>query len=406
MLGRLKNCSTYSSAETDPVLLHRRLQDLVQLVPGVLFQYELSENGEHTISYVTDGLVDLAGVTPQSAISDPTALFGVIHPQDLERLLTSIKDSACNRTPWSREFRVISDGRIKWIEAEASVRESNRVFTYNGFARDITERKLLDLKLREAQEELLEMVEERTQNLAKTNSALKKLNKEIRDEISARIRLENKLRESYDLLSMLATDLVRSEERERRRIATELHDDVVQSLALGKLRIDMSAQKAAPPPDLMEALVSLIANAMQQIRRICNDLSPPVLYDFGLAEAIRSLGLRLGHEHDFAFDLKGDLSKNLLADQLRTVLYQTTRELLTNVVKHAKARNVRVQLRKRSNMAYLLVMDDGVGLGPSAGKGFGLSHVQQRVAFLKGTITFGSSPDWSTVVTVAVPLAE
>jgi len=402
MPHRQNDCSTYTTEENRIIYPHR-LQNLVQQVPVILFQCELTADGRLGISYMSNGLQVLLGLTPREAISDPTVILRAIFPPDREGILTSIKESAQHHESWSREFRIFSHDEVRWVEAEATVQQYGAVYVYNGYARETTERKLLELKLREAQEELLGMVEDRTLSLMKINAELQNLNNEIKAEISERIVLENKLRESYGLLSLLAADLIHSEERQRRRIATELHDDVVQYLALGKLRIEMSAQNSSPPPDLMKELVDLIVNAIKQIRRICNDLSPPLLYDYGLVEAIDSMGFSLAKDHGFQFEIKGVIHKGLLTNHVRTVLFEAARELLTNVVKHARAKKVRMQLRKKNEIVYLLVMDDGVGMSPSTGNGFGLSHMRQRISFLNGTIRFSSTLDWSTVVTVAVP---
>lgn len=375
-------------------------------IPAAIYQYQLFEDGRQAIPYASERIWDIFGVTPKEAMSDATAIFTFVHQEDRDGLIASLYDSARTLTPWLREFRVLLPGRkTNWIEAEATIQQlENDSILWHCFARDISERKTLEDDLREAQDDLVALVEVRTENLTAANKKLAALNKEIQDEILERITLESKLKESYDLLALLTADLVQSEERERRRIAIELHDNVVQHLALGKLRLDMTLQDGVPPQESLETLVNLIVSAMQQIRRICNDLSPPLLYDLGLPHAIESLGERLGREHLFHFTLYGKLKNDQMSDHLRTVLYQTARELLVNVVKHAKAKNVVVHLRAKLGMVQLVVIDDGVGFPPSGGKGFGLSHVQQRIEFLKGKLTITSEPGRKTVVAVVVPL--
>lgn len=381
--------------------------NLSREIPLLIYQYQLLSDGSHSIPYVNERIIDVLEVTPEEAMCDPAAIFDLVHPQDRNFLVASIQESARSLTPWLGEFRVVlPEQQTRWIEAEAALQQlENGGFLWSGYARDVSERKALEQELWKAQEELAQMVEERTDKLVETNVELTNLYKEVQEEVLERIKLEQKLKDSYELLSLLAIDLVLSEERERRRIAIELHDDVVQYLALGKLRLDMMSQDTVPTPDLLEALTELIVSAMQQIRRICNDLSPPLLYDLGLAQAVESLGEHLAKEHRFRFILKGSLENSTLTDHLRTVLYQTARELLINVVKHAKASNVIVLLQSTAEMVQLTVIDNGVGFPPSRSKGFGLSHVQQRIEFLKGTFSIISLPGRKTLVTVAVPLA-
>jgi len=372
--------------------------NLSREIPLLIYQYQLLPDGSHSIPYVNERIIDLLEVTPEEAMSDPAAIFDLVHPQDRNFLVASIRESARSLTPWLGEFRVVlPEQQTRWLEAEAALQQlENGGVLWSGYARDVTERKALEQELWNAQEELAQLVER--------NDELTNLYKEVQKEVLERIKLEQKLKDSYELLSLLAIDLVLSEERERRRIAIELHDDVVQYLALGKLRLDMLSQDIVQTPDLLEALTELIVSAMQQIRRICNDLSPPLLYDLGLAQAVESFGEQLAKEHRFRFILEGSIENSTLPDHLRTVLYQTARELLINVVKHAKASNVIVLLQSTAELVQLTVIDNGVGFPPSRIKGFGLSHVQQRIEFLKGKFSIISLPGRKTLVTVAVPL--
>lgn len=382
--------------------------NLSREIPLLICQCQFLPDGSYSILYVNERIIEVFGVTPEEARCNPAFIFELVHPHDRRFLVASIKESAMRLTPWLGEFRVVvPEQQIRWIEAEAAVRklESGGVM-WSGYARDISERKTLEQELWKAQEELAQMVEERTDKLVETNVELLNLNKEVREEVSERIRLERRLKKSYEILSSLAIDLVLSEERERRRIAVELHDDVVQYLALGKLRLDMMMRDITPTPDLLKALTELIVNAMQQIRRICNDLSPPLLYDLGLFQAVDSLGERLAKEHRFRFILKGSLEDVILSDHLRTVLYQTARELLINVVKHASASNVIVLLQNTTEIVKMTVIDNGIGFPISRINGFGLSHVQQRIEFLKGSFSINSVPGRKTLVTVIVPLSN
>lgn len=385
----------------------QRFERFTRCIPAVVFQYRSFPDGSRSIPFVSDRIGDLLGVTPDEAMSDADAVINLIHPLDRNTVAASMREAARDVTLWHGEFRVLLPGQeMRWIEAEATMQQlEDGGCMWYGYARAVTERVLLEHDLRETQEELLQIIEERTDKLSITNKKLAALNQEAQEEILERIKLEGKLKRSHELLSLLATDLVLSEERERRRIAVELHDDVVQHLALGKMRLDMTVEDGDQPPDLLKELAELIVNAMQQVRRICNDLSPPLLYDLGLPHAIESLGERLAREHRLRFALKGDLGSVVLSDRLRTVLYQTARELMVNVVKHAAAKNLLVELGIKRGAVQLRVTDDGVGFGPAVPKGFGLTHTQQRIEFLKGRLTVASPAKGKTVVRVIVPLA-
>jgi PAS domain S-box-containing protein len=382
------------------------LEGICNQVPGMLYQYRTFADGRHSIPYVNQKITEILGVTPEEALSDAGVVFALIHPEDCNVLGVSLREAAQNRTPWQREFRVVlPDQRWRWLQAESTMEQlDDGGLLWHGFAKDISEQKLLEQELRKAQEDLESQVLERTAKLSVANGKLAKLNEDVLAEIKERLKLERKLRESRDQMVLLAAELNLSEERERRRIATALHDDVVQDLALGKLRLDMTLKEDKPSPVLLEALIALMGKAIQQIRDICHDLSPPLLYDLGLPQAIESLGERLAREHQLGFTLRGKLHAVSLPDHVRTVLYQTARELLINVVKHAKAKHVVVHIRHKHGTVQLSVIDDGVGFAPSMGKGFGLSHVEQRIEFLQGSVRVISGPGRKTVIAVAVPI--
>jgi len=383
-------------------------EELSKHIPGLLYQYRLLPDGRYCMPYASERITDFFGVTPEEARSDATAVLRSLHPKDRETLVTSIKDSAKNRISWQQEFRVEQPNKdVLWLHAESRLQQlEDDSLLWHGIARDITEHKLLESELHKAQADLETRIAERNARLLAANTQLDLRNQKVRQEIMERMQLEQKLKESHDLQVLLAAELNMSEERERRRIAITLHDSVVQDLALGKLRLDMTLKEGKAAYDVLESLVTLIEKAIEQIRGICYDLSPPLLYDLGLTQAVESLGERLARQYGFGFTLQEKLEAAPLPDHVRIVLYQAAKELLINVVKHAHARRVIVQIQQKLGMVQLSIIDDGVGFPPSAGKGFGLSHVEQRIGFLSGTMRIISAPGRKTVVTVVVPMAE
>ena len=383
-------------------------EELSKHIPGLLYQYRLGPDGGYCMSYASERITDFFGVTPEEARSDAAVVLRSLHPKDRETLVASIKESAKSRTSWQHEFRVEQPNKdLLWLHAESRLQQlEDGSLLWHGIAREITEHKLLESELHKAQADLETRIAERNAKLSAANTQLDLRNQKVRQEIMERIQLEQKLKESHDLQVLLAAELNMSEERERRRIAITLHDSVVQDLALGKLRLDMTLKEGKAAYDVLESLVTLIENAIEQIRGICYDLSPPLLYDLGLTEAVESLGERLARQYGFGFTLQGKLEAAPLPDHVRIVLYQAAKELLINVVKHARARRVIVQIQQKLGMVQLSIIDDGIGFPPSAGKGFGLSHIEQRIGFLSGTMRIISAPGRKTVVTVVVPMAE
>ena len=402
--------ATRSRRESDepthtPLMAGCDLEKLLQHLPGVFFQYRMHPDGRHTFPYVSRDLQDLLDVPPAAAVSDAAAILSRIHPDDLAAVVVTMTDAAERLHTWQLQFRMFDGSGCEcWIEVAAAPAElPDGTLLWSGYARNVNERKQLEEALREAQEDLIRLSEERTQRLLEANTRLSALNDEIKAEIKERIQLEKTLQESYDLLSSLAADLVRSEERERRRIAAELHDDVVQHLALGKLRLDHGLKNGAPATDLLEELSLVMVKTMQQIREICNDLSPPVLYDFGLPKALQSLGDGLIQKSVPHMKVRYELDDMELPDSTQVFLYQTARELLVNAIKHARAGHLRIVLKRQDALIRLVVEDDGAGFPAGSKPGFGLSKIQQRVLFHKGTLSIASPPGGKTAVTVEIP---
>ena len=227
---------------------------------------------------------------------------------------------------------------------------------------------------------------------------------ELRGEIAERKLAEKALCNSQDKLSALTAELGLAEERERRRIALALHDKVVQDLALGKLKLDQALKKGLVPANAtVFNLQGILADSMRDLRALCNDLSPPLLYEMGLGEAIENLGERFSREHGFRFVFFGEEAMELRED-LRVTLFQIIRELLINVVKHAGASEVAVITSMKDALVNLELIDDGSGFDPaSCQEGFGLAHIRQRVGFLGGMLNICSTAGAGTRVVITIP---
>jgi len=226
----------------------------------------------------------------------------------------------------------------------------------------------------------------------------------LRHEIAERERAEEKLRKAQEKLAALTAELGLAEERERRRIAVALHDNVVQDLALGKLKLDQALKNGVvSATSAVLDLQGILTDSMHDLRILCNDLSPPLLYEMGLGEAIENLGERFSLEHNFTFVFSGDEAAGLRED-LSITLFQMVRELLINVVKHAHASLVTITVTIKDGAVILDISDNGTGYDPtSCQEGFGLAYIRQRVGFLGGTLSISSSAAAGTRVVISIP---
>jgi signal transduction histidine kinase len=217
-------------------------------------------------------------------------------------------------------------------------------------------------------------------------------------------------------LRSLASELVLTEERERRSLATDLHDSVAQSLALCKYYLEEleSVPISRSHQRKLGDTVAIIDQALEQTRSLIFELSPPILHDLGLEAALRSLTTRMQHLHGIkiAYTYEGKGKK--LPEDLSVLLFRAVRELLFNIVKHAKATQVTISLAKNHDQLQIEVVDDGIGFDPAqaarrlrrGGSGFGLFSVSERLQHLGGSFDITSRPGSGTRALLTAPLGS
>ena len=228
---------------------------------------------------------------------------------------------------------------------------------------------------------------------------------------AAQLRIE----EDQSRLRQLATELSLAEARERRAIAVALHDDIIQEFAFIKLRVAQFRGDAVfyGFERNLEEILALLERAIQQVRRLTFDLSPPVLYDLGLAAALEWLAERCLQRHGLRVALDLRLARpDPLPEALRVTVYKCVQELLTNVVKYAQVDATRVLLRQADGSLILEVADAGRGFDaerlpdPAATGGFGLFSIRERLRSFGGEMTVRSAPGAGTTVRLTLPLEE
>ena len=196
-------------------------------------------------------------------------------------------------------------------------------------------------------------------------------------------------------------------EHERGRWARELHDDTLQ--ALGALRVMLvSARKGGRPEALERAAdqaVSQIEAQIESLRALIADLRPAALDEIGLGAALEGLIERSARRADLRIEAEVRLSgTERLSREVDLALYRLVQEALTNVVKHAAARLVSVQVMQREGSIELTVADDGRGFDPAAGStGFGLAGMRERAALAGGRLSISSSPAGGTTIRAELP---
>jgi len=263
-------------------------------------------------------------------------------------------------------------------------------------------RRQSEAALRVAHSELETRIEQRTAELIRVND-------DLRTEIGERVRAQQSILAYQSRLQALATDLSLTEERERRRIASTLHDAIGHTLAVAVIRLRdlLSSEKTNGTTQELEDICKLIEQSIQHTRSLTLDLSPPILYELGLEPAIEWLAERVQKQHWLAVVVKGDSEPKPLDDQVRALLFNAVRELLVNVVKHAQAKNVMVGIQRIDQSVQIVVKDDGIGfehLQSAAPSGFGLFNIRERLEHLGGRFEIESSVGRGCTVTLQAPL--
>ena len=207
-------------------------------------------------------------------------------------------------------------------------------------------------------------------------------------------------------LQSLASELSLGEERERRRLATNLHDRIGQSLAFARIKLAGLSRERSDLGEVRE----LIEQAIVDTRTLTVELSPPVLYELGLVAALEWLARKIQQEHGLQTRFHDDGQPKPLHENFKIVLFQAVRELLVNVVKHARANHAQVLLRRDSDALRIIIEDDGVGFeisnlrARSEIRSFGLFNIRERVEYLGGRVKIRSESGRGTRVTLIAPL--
>ncbi len=235
------------------------------------------------------------------------------------------------------------------------------------------------------------------------------------EDITERKKAEQAILNYQQRLKGLAGELTRTQETERRIIATQLHDDVGQSLAL--MRIQLAAALKQSIGRKLEGMLLEVSSSLRQAvddtRNIISSLSSPTLNELGLSAAITEyLNDQVAQHYNLKTRFSDDEQPKPLDDDSKAILYRNVRELLINVVKHAQASNVSVRLQRVGGNINIVVEDDGVGLNRlklvdrNELESFGLFSIQESMRDIGGEMTIENKDDAGVRVSLTAPLQE
>ncbi len=334
------------------------------------------------------------GVWAGEQIRDPDIEIVIItgysdfHPQEIARLIPPVHKLLYIKKPLHRQevVQVASALASKWHTERA---------------------------LREIHKELERRVHERTRELVNANQELQveiAERKRVEDELR---KSEEKLRESSEQLRNFSSHLQSAREQERAGIAREIHDEFGQLLTVLKMDADWLSKRLpkdqAPLLNKIKSMIQFIDASVKTIHRICSELRPALLDDFGISAAIgchiQNLTERTGIKHVLTI-VPQDIT---LAPDLSTAIFRIFQEALTNITRHAQATMITVSLTQKDNELTLTVADDGKGIVPkqiSDSTSFGLLGMRERARYYNGHVKITGVREKGSTVTVSIPLPE
>jgi signal transduction histidine kinase len=245
--------------------------------------------------------------------------------------------------------------------------------------------------------------------------AAKQQIKEIEDSNIELETMTNELRKSEERLHRLSSDLFAVQENERRRISLELHDELGQSMAALKLQVGAIARRLglAKPEELQadcDEMRNNINQIIENVRRLARDLSPVVLDDLGLQAAIEYLVNNFAKIYTIEVNYQYTDINHLFNEEAQRIIYRILQEALTNIGKHAQAKNVSLLIEEKDRAVQFIVKDNGRGFNiqktldqKGVERGMGLEAMFERVRILGGKISIVSRPGIDTTITFTVP---
>ncbi|HXU93325.1 MAG TPA: ATP-binding protein [Gallionella sp.] len=344
-----------------------KLQGFIANLPGMACQMELQEDGSLTFPYVSEGCSALLNVAPSDLQSDASRLLNIIHPEDVSSFLETLKQSAKTMRFWNWEGRItLPHNETKWISLGATPQfMPTGLPRWEGILLDITQSKLGELAVKRAQQQLQE------------------LSSHIQD----------------------------AKEQERLRIAREVHDEIGSLLTAIKIDFLWLSQRLPKDnqqlTDKAKTIEDLVNKVILSASNLAHSLRPGILDCFGLIAALEIEAQEFSKRSGITCTITKSQDYIDLPETHSITLFRIFQEALNNILKHAKAKNVQIEIVKGEDHLELIIEDDGVGFGDDARqkpRSFGLRGIHERIEHLGGTVRISSAPGKGTHIAIFLPL--
>ena len=331
----------------------KRFRVMADTTPSLIWMCDQ----EGKVTYLNDRRLAFTGRDPHAGFGDMWTAY--VHPDDQRPVLDSISQALATGEPFSNEYRLRrKDGVYRWMFDVASPRTNgNGSFAgFIGSAIDVTDQKL-------AQEAL--------------------------ENVSGR--------------------LIEAQEKERTRIARDLHDDICQRLAVLSMELEQANRNGSPPATRkrLEEIRQHCADIASDVQSLSHQLHSSKLDYLGISAAIRGFCREYGKQHEFTIDFRDQNVPTHLPNDISLCLFRVAQEALHNAVKYSGTRHFVVDLQATGTDVRLTVSDTGAGFDVEKAKnerGLGLVSMQERVHLMHGKFRIESAPGAGTRVIATVPL--
>lgn len=311
----------------------------------------------------------------------------ITYPEDLETDWASVRRLlAGDIDTFSMEKRYVrKDGSLIWVHLTVSLLRDGQGCPQHfiSIVQDIQSRKEAQAQLLQLADDLERRVEERTKELA----------------------------DSQDRLRALTTDLNLAEHRIRKQLATDLHDYLAQLLVLSCIKLGQAKQEevTAAAAQAMTEVQEVMDQALAYTRTLVAQLSPPILNEFGLLMALRWLADRMQRELTVMLEVETETENLPLSEEQSVLMFQSVRELLMNIVKHAETTEAWITVAQSGASLSITVSDRGTGCDLMAAEtglqaGFGLFSIRERMKALGGSFDVHSLQGQGTTATLRLPM--
>jgi signal transduction histidine kinase len=229
----------------------------------------------------------------------------------------------------------------------------------------------------------------------------------------ARARLHENLREDEVVHRRLLHQTITAQESERRRLAAEIHDSVVQSLVAVSYRLQAIEKKIGPDNDDpliddIKVLEEQLNNNIKELRDLLLGLRPPMLDDMGLYAALETHLKNFGASNSIQTSIQIPDDRPVISRDAQINLFRIIQEALNNVEKHAEASHVTIEIETSPQKLYLSIRDDGKGFSPQKARGktrnLGIASMRERTELLGGNLKIKSEPGRGTNITCDIPI--